>query len=82
TIEGVETESQSNLVSLRFNYHSEKTLQVMVYDAVGKLLYAGEASAIKGENAHQMDFTAASSGMYILTITDGIEVASTKILKQ
>jgi len=82
TIEGVETQSQSGLISLRFNYHSEKTLDVMVYDAVGKLLYAGKASAAKGENTHQMDFTAASSGMYILTITDGTEVASTKIIKQ
>ena len=81
TIDRVESVS-ANVVSVVYNYHSDNVVNVHVYDAVGKLLYSDQATATRGENTHQINFSAATSGMYILTITDGNDVASTKILKQ
>ncbi|MEZ4884230.1 MAG: DUF4331 family protein [Chitinophagales bacterium] len=80
-IEGVRT-LQGGVVSIDYTYNSDNMVNIHVYDAVGKLLYSDKANATRGENTHQINFTAANSGMYIVTITDGKEVASTKILKQ
>ncbi|MGB0931684.1 MAG: DUF4331 family protein [Chitinophagales bacterium] len=81
TIDRVESVS-ANEVSVVYNYHSDKDVNISVYDAVGKLLYSDKVPSTRGKNSHQINFSAAYSGMYIVTITDGTEVASTKVLKQ
>ena len=81
TIESVQN-MESGIVSIGYNYNSDNVVNIHVYDAVGKLLYSDKANATRGENQHEINFTAANSGMYIIAVTDGKEVASTKILKQ
>ncbi len=82
TIESVEVRTSNGQLALTFNYHSDNMVDIQVYDAAGKLLFADQTQATRGMNSYPMDFSAAKNGMYILMVTDGKEVASTKILKQ
>ncbi len=71
----------TDLLYLRTSGSAGKQLQVMVSDLWGKMVLKSELSPVHGPE-YQVNLNAFSTGMYLVTVTDGERQVVRKIIKQ
>ncbi len=71
----------TDLLYLRTSSSAGKQLQIMVSDLWGKMVLKSELSPFQGSEYH-VNLKAFSTGMYLVTITDGERQVVRKIIKQ
>jgi len=64
------------------NLNEAKTINVNVYDAMGKLVYTKKANGNIGENTFVFDASSLSAGVYHYTVTAGYEKVTKKMVIQ
>lgn len=65
------------------NFESDRALnlQIDIYDAMGRKVIGGESVQVSGSSTHSIDASKLTSGTYFVRITDGVNAATSKILK-
>ena len=56
----------NNTVHIEFASSSKETYTISLYDAVGKLIYTENVTAVKGKNLHTLNLPQVAEGMYQL----------------
>jgi hypothetical protein len=56
-------------------------INILIYDVVGKLLYASKSTAVTGLNIAEVDISDLRAGMYYLSVAVGAEKIVLKIVK-
>ncbi|MFK8104175.1 MAG: T9SS type A sorting domain-containing protein, partial [Saprospiraceae bacterium] len=56
-------------------------VSILVTDVVGKVVSSESYEAVKGINTRQMDINALANGIYFLTIDNGVEKVTDRIIK-
>lgn len=72
--------SQSGLINLDYSYTENTMLTVSVFEISGKKLLSQKYSILEGNNTLRLDFSSLQSGIYIVTIFDGIILKNTKLI--
>ncbi len=68
-------------VDVFFNAVNNSTISVNLYDITGKLVTAAQVNAQTGMNTVNMNLSDYANGIYFITITDGVNVATERIVK-
>ena len=70
-----------DVVNVQFNSNQNNTVHVSVYDVAGKLMATQSATATKGSNTLQIDVANYAAGMYFVTLNNGNDTATVRIVK-
>jgi hypothetical protein len=69
-----------NFITVRHSLQSkDESVQVKISDMHGRLVYSGMTG---GGSVHTLDISGLMQGMYILEITDGDKIVSTRFVRQ
>ena len=70
-----------DVVNVQFNSNQNNTVHVNVYDVAGKLMATQSTTATKGANTLQIDVANYAAGMYFVTLNNGNNTATVRIVK-
>ena len=65
-----------------FNSNTEEELTATLYDITGKLMRTVEVTSQNGMNTFRMDLNNFSKGIYIISLNNGVERITTKVIKE
>lgn len=72
----------SSYIIAKFLSKEHKSLEVLIHDFLGRQLQKSTIKSVNGENLHTIPLGKLSNGIYLLSLYDGVEVISRKIVIQ
>ena len=70
----------SGITTIEFNSLIESKVNVLLYDSKGSLVAIEKENINIGSNNRTIDLSAVSQGLYLLTISDGVNSVSRQLM--